>query len=109
MIARMTPATMRPILAPDVIVTLLSFRTSGFVSTAGGRDQQKRDQGDKNIQGERLTVYKPEKGTSTESAADEGEQRGDENGGPDRDAATEVSTGAHGVIQVKTRLFVEVG
>ena len=79
------------------------------MSTASGRDQHKRDQGDKNIQGKELTVYEPEKGTSTESAADEGEQRGDENGGPDGDAATKVSTGAHGEIQVKTWLFVEVG
>jgi len=54
-------------------------------------------------------VYKPEKCTSTESAADEGEKRGDENGGPDGDAATEVSTGAHGVVVVKTRFFVRGG
>lgn len=44
-IARMTPATMIPIRAPDVILTWLSFKRSGRVSTAGGRDQDKRYKG----------------------------------------------------------------
>lgn len=42
-IAKTTPAMMRPILAPDVILTLLSFKRSGRVSAADGRGQDKRD------------------------------------------------------------------
>jgi len=41
------------------------------------------------------SVYEPEKCTSAKTATDEGQQRGEEHGGPNRDAATEVSTGAH--------------
>jgi hypothetical protein len=40
-------------------------------------------------------VDEPEKCASTETATDEGQQRGEENGGPDGDAATEVSATAH--------------
>lgn len=42
MIAKITPATMRPTLAPEVILTWVSFKRSGRVSTASGRDQDKR-------------------------------------------------------------------
>jgi hypothetical protein len=44
-------------------------------------------------------VDEPEKCTSTKTAADEGQKRGNEDGGPNWDAATEVSAGAHRVIQ----------
>jgi hypothetical protein len=40
-------------------------------------------------------VYEPEKCTSAKTTTDEGQQRGEENGCPDWDAATEVSAGAH--------------
>lgn len=43
MIAKTTPATMIPILAPDVILTSELFRRSGRVSMANGRDQDRRD------------------------------------------------------------------
>ena len=49
---------------------------------------------------------KPEKCTSGKSATSEGQEGGDENGGPNRDAATEVSAIAHCVLVVvveKTR------
>ena len=39
MTARTTPAIMRPILAPDEILTWLSFKRSGRESTASGRDE----------------------------------------------------------------------
>jgi len=42
--AKTTPATMIPILAPDVILTLESFKRSGRVSIANGDNQDKRDQ-----------------------------------------------------------------
>ena len=42
--AKTTPATMIPILAPDVIWTLESFKRSGRVSIANGDNQDKHDQ-----------------------------------------------------------------
>ena len=45
-----------------------------------------------------LTVDEPEKCTSGETATKEGQEGGDENGGPDGNAATEVSAGAHVVV-----------
>lgn len=42
-IVKTTPATMIPILAPDVILTSESFKRSGRVSMANGRDQDRRD------------------------------------------------------------------
>jgi len=50
------------------------------------------------------SVDEPEKCTSTETAADEGQKRGNEDGGPNWDAATEVSAGAHRVILAKSWL-----
>ena len=41
--AKTTPATMIPILAPDVILTSELFKRSGRVSMANGRDQDRRD------------------------------------------------------------------
>ena len=48
----------------------------------------------------------PEKCPSSKSATSEGQEGGDENGGPNRDATTEVSAIAHRVVVVvveKTR------
>lgn len=49
----------------------------------------------------RLTVDEPEKCTRSNTASDEGEERGDENGGPDWNAATEVSAAAHRVDEIR--------
>jgi hypothetical protein len=43
-IAKTTPATMIPILAPDVILISVLSRRSGRVSMADGHDQDKREQ-----------------------------------------------------------------
>ena len=40
-------------------------------------------------------MHEPEKCTGAKTATDEGQQRGEEDGCPDGDAATEVSAGAH--------------
>ena len=102
--AKTTPAMMRPILAPDVILTEESFKRSGRVSTADvdRRGQDKRDQSERRHLEKRRTVDEPEKCTGGKSAAGEGEERGDENCSPDGNAATEVSAVAHRVV-VKSR------
>jgi len=44
------------------------------------------------------SVDEPEKCTSGETATKEGQEGGDENGGPNGNAATEVPAGAHVVV-----------
>ena len=98
MIARTTPATMIPILAPDVILTLESFKRSGRVSMANGWGQDKLDQ-EKGESIERSrTVNEPEECTSSKTASKEGQEGGNENGGPNGNTATEISAVAHRVI-----------
>jgi len=43
-------------------------------------------------------VDEPEKRTGGETATDEGQERAEENGGPDWNAATEVSAAGHRVV-----------
>ena len=105
MIARTTPATIRPILAPDVILTWLSFKRSGRVSTASGRDEDKHEKKVRETSGDEwLTVDEPEECTSPKSTTDEGQQRGNKDGGPDWNAATEMSAGSHCFVLVKNSL-----
>ena len=64
-------------------------------------DQDKCDRRGKETRKLR-TVDEPEKCTSSKTAGKEGQEGEDENGGPNRNTATEVSAVAHRVV-VETR------